>query len=259
MLRSALTLDAVRAAFAAKRYAFFDLGDYNLNVFGVRRENRNSDQFDDFLGAAYRDSGGRWRIKIWPATTDPGRYWLMQPQNPAGTAILVPGQYRQAYAVGKHQGKYTALCQRRPVRVWRDNNLDAVIDYGPRGAAMESGIFGINLHRTNPYGESYLVGQWSAGCQVFKRASDFDALMRLIRISSRSFGQQFSYTLFTERDFVRRGASSTTWRDARVRAAEAALRAALARGRAAGEAIDRADVEDLAVMVNRTFPGGSES
>jgi hypothetical protein len=132
------------------------------------------------------------------------------------------------------------------------------MDYGPRGSGIYTGIFGINIHRTNPYGESYLVGQWSAGCQVFKRASDFDALMRLVRISSRTFGQRFSYTLFTESDFVRPG-YSTSWRDARIRAADAALAASLARTRAAGSAIDHADVEDLAVMVNRTFPGDSDS
>ena len=216
MLRAALTLDAVRATFRKKGYAFFDQGDYNLNFFGVRRENMLSDRFDDYLGAVYKDTQRRWRLKIWPATTDPGRYWLERPQNPAGTAILVPGQYRGAYQVGKHQGKYTALCQAGPVRVWRDNNLDQIVDYGPRGGSVYSGIFGINIHRTNPYGESYLVGQWSAGCQVFQRASDFDALMRLVRISSRSFGARFSYTLFSESDFVGRDRSLTAWRDARI-------------------------------------------
>ena len=122
MLRAALTLDAVRATFRKKGYAFFDQGDYNLNVFGVRRENMLSDRFDDYLGAVYKDTQRRWRLKIWPATTDPGRYWLERPQNPAGTAILVPGQYRGAYQVGKHQGKYSALCQAGPVRVWRDKS-----------------------------------------------------------------------------------------------------------------------------------------
>ncbi len=260
MLRDALTLANVRDAFRAKGYAFFDRGDYNLNVFGVRRENVVSDRFDDILGAVYKDAQRRWRIKIWPATTDPGRYWLERPQNPAGTAILVPGQYRQAYTLGKHQGKYTALCQTRPVSVWRDNNLDHVVDYGPRaGGGIYTGIYGINIHRTNPYGETYLVGQWSAGCQVFQRASDFDALMRLVRISSRSFGGRFTYTLFTESDFIRRARSLTAWRDARIRAADAALSSALNRTRATGDAVDRAGLEDLAVMVNRTFPGDDGS
>jgi len=259
MLQNALTLDNVRAAFRAKGYAFFDLGDYNLNVFGVRRANTQSDRFDDFLGAIYKDAQRRWRIKIWPATTDPGRYWLERPQNPSGTAILVPGQYRQAYGVGKHQGKYTALCQVRPVQVWRDNNLDNIVDYGPRSGPVHTGVFGINIHRTNPYGESYLVGRWSAGCQVFRRAADFDALMRLVRISSRSFGERFTYTLFSESDFIRRDRSLTAWRDARIRAADAALTSALDRTRATGRAIDRAGLEDLAVMVNRTYPGEDDS
>ena len=60
MLRAALTLDAVRATFRKKGYAFFDQGDYNLNVFGVRRENMLSDRFDDYLGAVYKDTQRQW-------------------------------------------------------------------------------------------------------------------------------------------------------------------------------------------------------
>ena len=101
--------EAVMAAYEKKGYRFFDGGkDYNVNLFGVRVDNPESNRFDDYLCAIYREDG-EWKHHVWTATTDPGRHWLQNPLSPKGTAILMPGQYRSTWKIAKHQGKYDSF------------------------------------------------------------------------------------------------------------------------------------------------------
>ena len=122
------------------------------------------------------------------------------PINPTGTAILVPGQYRSTWKLGRHQRKYEALVQRKPVKVWRDNNQDEIIDYNNIELLSEEGYFGINIHRSNPYDQSYVVNRWSAGCQVFKKVEDYNNFMELCKESAKIYGNSFTYTLITEKE-----------------------------------------------------------
>jgi hypothetical protein len=184
----------------AKGYVFFDQADkkLNLNLVGVRRDNEGTNRFDDFMLVLYREEELMVQQR-YAITTDPGKDWLEHPMNPAGTAILVPRQYRSTWKLGKHQGKYEALVQRKKVGVWRDNNKDNIIDYNNL-EVMNFGYFGINIHRSNPYTESYLVNKWSAGCQVFKRIAEYDEFLDLCKQSSSIYGNSFTYTLITEKE-----------------------------------------------------------
>ena len=125
-----LDSENIKSYFAAKSYKFFDTPDkrLNLNIIGVRRDNQGTNTFDDFLLVMYREEELMVNHR-WSATTDPGKYWLLNPINPKGTAVLVPGQYRGTWQLGKHQNSYEALVQRKPVKVWRDNSKDEIIDY----------------------------------------------------------------------------------------------------------------------------------
>lgn len=184
--------------FERKGYAFFTKGDYNLNIFGIRdlREGRiQRDKFNDALVCKYKVNG-KWITKIWDASTDPGLSMLKAPSTAKGVAILVPGQYRSVYQIDLHGGKYEALCQRRgPVKVYRDNNKDNALDFDPK--TIESGMFGINIHRGKVQGETLNVGNYSAGCQVFRFASDFEEFMTICRKARNLYGNSFTYTLFT--------------------------------------------------------------
>lgn len=188
----------IKGLFEKKKYAFFDEGEYNLNIFGVRIKT-DANEFDDAICVAYRDAGGKTRLSTYMATTDPGMAYLHEPLSMEGTAILVPGQYRGSHQVGHHQGKYLALCQRKPVSVYRDNNKDSKHDMNPMD--KRTGIYGINIHRSNPYTESKFVDKWSAGCQVFKRVADFDKFMELAHKSKTKWGNSFTYTLLEAKDF----------------------------------------------------------
>ena len=201
MLMELLTPENIKSYFAAKDYKFFDTPDkrLNLNIIGVRRDNLGSNTFDDFLFVMYREEDFMINLR-WQVTTDPGKHWLKKPMNPKGTAVLVPGQYRGTWQLGKHQNNYEALVQAKPVKVWRDNNKDEIIDYENIKTMIDEGYFGINIHRSNPYTESYVVNKWSAGCQVFKKVEDFNTFMELCRDSAKIYGPRFTYTLIDEKD-----------------------------------------------------------
>lgn len=201
MLMELLTVANIKSYFIAKDYKFFDTLDkkLNINIIGVRRDNQGSNTFDDFLLVMYREEelmiNNRYQI-----TTDPGKYWLLNPMNPKGTAILVPGQYRSTWQLGKHQSKYEALVQRKPVKVYRDNSKDEIIDYNNINTMVDEGYFGINIHRSNPYDQSYVINKWSAGCQVFKKVDDYKEFMKLCNDSAKIYGNSFTYTLIEEKD-----------------------------------------------------------
>ncbi|MEM0998430.1 MAG: hypothetical protein AAGN35_15325 [Bacteroidota bacterium] len=174
---------------------------YRLNILGVRSNSTRPNSFDDTIHVFYTDERGRWRLHSWRCTTDPGTYWLHSPMHPQGTAILKTGQYH-SYGVAKHRGKYWALCQiKGKVTVVRDYNRDSNLDFR-NGREME-GHFGINIHRASSYGTTKEVERYSAGCQVFANATDFEAFMRLCEGHRQRYGNAFTYSLLDLRS-VRR-------------------------------------------------------
>ena len=201
MLMELLTPKNIKSYFFFKDYKFFDTPDkkLNINIIGVRRDNQGTNTFDDFLLVMYREEElmitNRYQI-----TTDPGKYWLLNPMNPKGTAVLAPDQYRSTWKLGKHQAKYEALVQAKPVKVYRDNNKDEIIDYNNIALTLDQGYFGINIHRSNPYDQSYVINKWSAGCQVFKKVEDYNSFIEVCKESAKIYGNGFTYTLIEEKD-----------------------------------------------------------
>ena len=84
-------------------HAVFESGEYNLNIIGIRSKDHKANSFDDRICVVYKDEQG-WITRTWECTTEPGKYWLENPSNVKGTAILVPGQYRSVWKIDKHQG-----------------------------------------------------------------------------------------------------------------------------------------------------------
>ena len=200
-----LTLDAVKKAVISKGYKWFEDKSnkgYDVNIVGIRNSETNNEvtnHFDDTLTISYKVDGD-WKFHSWPATTDPGQYWIENPISKDGTAILVPGQYRGSHMIGLHQGKYEALRQQRPVKVYRDNDKD--LEYDTDEDTIKEGIYGINIHRSNPYDQSYYVNKWSAGCQVFKKVADFHEFMDICKKARDIWGNSFSYTLIESKELM---------------------------------------------------------
>lgn len=173
---------------------------YELNIVGVRNNSTISNRFDDALIVFYRalvNGIYRWQVERFAITTDPGTYWLNNPSYESGTAILKPGQYRNAYEIGLHRGQYEALVQRRPVKILRDYDRDAVLDFF--NGTEYSGLFGINIHRALSEGTTLTIDRYSAGCQVFADAEDFSLFMQMCRKHAELYGNAFTYTLFDHR------------------------------------------------------------
>ena len=185
--------------FKEKGYAWFTKGNYNLNIVGIRSNNNNkvTNQYDDILVVDYNTGNGHKRV-CYTITTEPGKYYMQNFDNPKGTAILVPGQYRGCWQIGLHRGKYKALCQKKEVKVYRDGNKN--MTYDMTSESINKGIFGINIHRSNEAWTRKTIDRYSAGCQVFNNHIEFNAFMRLCEEQRKLYGNSFTYTLINEED-----------------------------------------------------------
>lgn len=197
-------LDKIKNTVTKKGYKWFDDDankNYDVNIVGVRNNapsvaDKVTNVFDDFLTISFKENSN-WQFFCWNATTDPGKKGVQQFHNKKGVARLVPGQYRGAWSVDKHQGKYDALCQRLGnVTVWRDANRDLVFEE----KTTDTGMFGINIHKAGQ--DSTWVENWSEGCQVFKRVKDFDVFMSICKKAAKIHGNKFSYTLLESTDII---------------------------------------------------------
>ena len=181
-------------------YVVNDAVDRGLNIVGIRRRPLRVDEFNYVLFVFY-PLLGQWQYQKFQITTIPGYTYLAKKfVNPRGTAILVPGQYGDAYAVREHGGSnsHQALCQKRDTTlpVYRDKRLDGVPDLDPD--TIEDNGTGINLHRALPSGCTISVRDFSAGCQTFRCVQQFAAFMALVRSSEGYSRNEFTYTLLDQ-------------------------------------------------------------
>ena len=180
----------IRKQLKDRGFLWFKTGAYNLNIVGVRSPEVGGDEFNDWLTVAYRTHTG-WACHALKATLDPGTYYLQNPLNENGTAIICPGQYPKAYELGKHRGEYPALVQVGPVDFWRDNNKDLNRDYTNK----QTGVIGLNIHKASAVKTSLDIARWSAGCTVVADPIDWTLFMSLVEKSAATWGTSFTYTV----------------------------------------------------------------
>lgn len=166
---------------------------YELNIVGLRSESTIPNRFDDEIHVFYKVSPIKWNYHVFKATTDPGTFWLRNPMQEQGTAILAQGQYVNAYGLGLHRGQYLALVQKKPVAVIRDYDRNATLDF--YNGTKTNGMYGINIHRANKTGTTKTVDKNSAGCQVFENAELFAQFLALCVRHRQRYGNDFTYTL----------------------------------------------------------------
>jgi hypothetical protein len=171
-------------------------GHLNMNLVGIRTSD-SSRLFSDFLCLAYQ-IGSQHRLQIAPATTNPGAYWLKSPSKAAGTAVMLPGQYRGSHVLGLHKGDKPALVSRPGKSLvapsyTRDDDRDSRAEQGPK---VYSDFIGLNIHRSGERDDADKpVGKWSAGCQVLAHDEDMDLFLHLCKASVPRWGKTFTYTL----------------------------------------------------------------
>lgn len=168
-----------------------------LNIVGIRSATTVPNSFDDRIVVFWKDDSNQWQWHDGAATTDPGTYWLRNPMNAQGTAMLAAGQYIDSHELGLHRGQYAALVQRGPLDIFRDYDRDAVLDFGI-GRAIR-GLFGINIHRSSGVGTAKTVDKYSAGCQVWASIDRYNTFIELCRRHRDLHGNKFTYTLIDRR------------------------------------------------------------
>jgi hypothetical protein len=195
-----LVLEIVRS----HGFAVFTRGDLNLNLVAVRTRRplrpdpELEDTFNDRFFCVYKKKD-QWISRSWSCTTDPGLHFLRNPiSNEKGTGCLyAPQQVRNAYEVGRHRGKYTALVQKRKknasVKVYRDRDRSNLFDFDL--STVEPG-WGFNVHRSSTKKDgASRVSRFSAGCVVFQRPDDFASLVSICKKSAAKFGNGFSLSV----------------------------------------------------------------
>lgn len=166
------------------------------NIVGIRSSSDIPDKFDDLIVLFYTTRERQVACHIFPATTDPGLYYLENPMNVEGTAILAPGQYVNAFKLGMHKGQYKCLVQRLPVKIIRDFNRDNKLDFDSEKVVEE--MAGIELHYAGK--NSKKVGKWSGGCQVTQDEHGCESIVNVCEQSAQLYGNAVTYTLITEED-----------------------------------------------------------
>jgi len=181
-----------------RNYVIYDK-PYQLNIVGVRNAQSQPNKFDDSIFVFYKDDKNNWVEKEYPATTDAGTYYLLNPWSNLGTAMLKEGQYVDSYKQGFHNGQYLAIVQDKPVTTYRDYDRDAIFDIFTKET---TGDYGINIHKAGE--DSQDVNTWSAGCQVFQKSADFNDFMNKTTKHRNLYGNSYTYTLIDERAIMRR-------------------------------------------------------
>lgn len=194
--------DKIQAVYKKKGFRFFENGDYNVNIFGIRTSEIFTNKFDDIIGLAYKFENTKHTLII-PGTTKPGLFGdgaVLNPR-PEGVAIIIPGYYRSVWKFIDDYStwlNYPFFYQIGKFKIWRDNNKDTILDHINEKDAPSNGL---NLHRMswNNISGQY-VNNWSEGCQGAEEP-EFKKLLPIIRKSVKVYGQVFSYALFNISDF----------------------------------------------------------
>lgn len=176
------TIDELKQEFKKHNYEF-----PQFHLVGIRSKANKPNEFDDLIAVIDNN-----QISWYTCTTNPGTHWLLNLLNPKGAALLKPGQWKDSWQVGLHQGKYQALTQCKPITVFRDGNKNNIAE---ESKVTETGIFGINIHRANEKLVSKLIDKWSAGCQVLNNPQQFSELLTKCKQSKL---KTFTYTLLNE-------------------------------------------------------------
>jgi hypothetical protein len=188
-------INNLRTLFKQKGYVFYDKGDYNLNIIGIRNVN-TPDKFDDEMLVVFKVKE-EWQVMSFVISTYPGVYWLNNPMNSGGCAILKEGQYLSTYQIGRHFNVEALIQIGGKVKVYRDNDKNETIKL--LESSIIEGYFGINIHPVMDKNNN-TIGQDSAGCQVLKNYEDFQILMSLCKKASSLYGNSFTYTLINREE-----------------------------------------------------------
>jgi hypothetical protein len=146
----------------------------------------NADDIDEWndrrLVIRIRPGGKPELVRNDLCTTEPGRFYTVNPLNPAGAARLAFGQYK-AWVLGLHHGRLPALVQRAELRFYRDSNKSGKRD--SQDLVEVASTNGINQDPIKEGIKPTKVGSYSAGCLAGYNYDDHISFINLVKTDSR--------------------------------------------------------------------------
>ncbi len=207
------TIEKLKSVCQKKGYAFFENGDYNLNIIAIRENDLFENTFSDTFHLAYKVNGV-WELRTTKWTTLAGTLGKGGEKSPltgaetgtgvSGTAVIAEGQYRGAYQfVDTYTGWlwYPYFDQIKNLKYYRDNDKDGKITR----TTIYEGNYKTNMHRMSNNGvrseqvNFWNVG-WSQGC-MGSPEPQFKLMLSAVRESVKIFGHKFTMTLLHRNDF----------------------------------------------------------
>jgi hypothetical protein len=141
---------------------------FDVTLGGIRTKDNVANTFNDWLFASYWDDKKVLQHVIVPGTTDAGLTARLKPTNAKGVVIIQHGiQHRGVYRLENpkvvptergHKGK-EAFRQIKPMKYWRDNDRDNILE---TGSNEEFTLSFTNGHDMGTKG--FQVNNWSEGC-----------------------------------------------------------------------------------------------
>ena len=141
---------------------------FDVTLGGIRTKDNVANTFNDWLFASYWNDKKDLISVIVAGTTDAGLTARLKPTNPKGVVIIQHGiQHRGVYRLENpkvvpsergHKGKQ-AFRQIAPMKYWRDNDRDNILE---TGANEEFTLSFTNGHDMGTKG--FQVNNWSEGC-----------------------------------------------------------------------------------------------
>ena len=198
------TYDELQKTVAKKSYKFYT-DDLKLNMIWERTNETITNIFTDYLYVAYVD-GGKKKVICIPATTKPGLKGSIDSpithEGVTGTAIIVPGQYVDAWSfrdTSKEFSSYPYFRQYGKIDYWRDFDKDREID---RVQFQDDKIFGTHWHKMSNNGTygSGQINNWSLGCMGASEP-EFKKILTIVRASVKAHGVKFTGTILETPDF----------------------------------------------------------
>jgi hypothetical protein len=155
-------------------------------------------KFNDCRLAIRIGAGGKPQLAgAWEATTEPGRYYTLNPMNEKGAARIAFGQYK-AWSVGTHIN-HEGLVQTGMITVHRDLNKD----YKRGGDQLDTGdYFWVDQHWGYDLPKED-IGRASAGCLVGRRKQGHREFMTIVKADPRyraNNGYRFMTSVLAESD-----------------------------------------------------------
>ena len=195
-----ILLDDIIKVYTKKGHVIFkdDSKPYNLNYGGIRD-----------LGGQWNDIffifwfyNGLVNMVQWKGTADPGAFYLKDPMNVKGSAIIPDGQHLGLFGEGMHKGRYWALTPCRELAVWRIPEGWTYADIDKlSNLELDTGWHGTNSHRAHDEVEVMKIGKYSAGCQVTLNPDEYDVAVEIWKKGFEYWGPKLSFTIVNINDF----------------------------------------------------------